>query len=94
MTRSRLEIYLDLLLAVSQHTDLFTIADKVRLTVSAARDHLTFLVTQGFVETRFTQNHIIIYELSTKGAETVSAFLRLSGRSTPVLERQLATQTY
>ena len=91
MTRSRLEIYLDLLLAVSQHIDLFTIADKVRLTVAAATDHLTFLVSQGFVETRFTQNHIIIYELSTKGSETVEAFLRLSGRTTPVLERQLTT---
>ncbi len=79
------------MLAVSQHMDLFTIADKVKLTVAAAKDHLTFLASQGFVETKFTQNHIIIYELSTKGVETVAAFLRLSGRTTPVLERQLAT---
>jgi predicted transcriptional regulator len=91
MTRSRLEIYLDLLIAVSQNTDLLTIADRVKLTVAAANVHLTFLITQGFVETRFTPSHRIIYELTTKGAEAVSAFMQLSGRTTPALERQLTT---
>ena len=91
ITRSRLEIYLDLLLAVSQHIDLFTIADKVRLTIAEAKDHLTFLASQGFVETQFTDNHTIIYELSAKGSETLMAFLRLSGRTGPVLEKRLTT---
>ena len=89
ITRSRLEIYLDHLLVVSQHADLFTIADKVRLTTAAAKDHLTFLASQGFVETQFTENHAIIYELSAKGSETLTAFLRLTGRERPVLEKQL-----
>jgi predicted transcriptional regulator len=91
ITRSRLEIYLDLLLAASQHIDLFSIADKVRLTIAEAKDHLTFLASQGVVETQFTDNHTIIYELSAKGSEMLMAFLRLSGRTGSVLEKQLTT---
>lgn len=88
ITRSRLEIYLDLLLAVSQTPDLATIAGKVRLTTAAAKD-LTFLALQGFVETHFTENHAIIYELSAKGSETLMVFLQLRGHERPFLEKQL-----
>ena len=91
ITRSKLEIYLDLLLAVSQNTELATIANNVRLSSSAAKDHLAFLASQGFVATKIMDDQTIKYELSAKGFEALMAFLRLTRREEPVLEEKLKT---
>jgi predicted transcriptional regulator len=89
ITRSRLEIYLDLLLAVSQNTDLATIANKVKLSSSAAKDHLAFLASQGFVANQIMDDQSIKYELTAKGFEALVAFLKLSRREEPVLEEKV-----
>jgi len=87
--RPKLEIYLDLLLSVSQHAELAAIADNVKLTSSVAEDHLSFLASQGFVETTTMDDKIIKYELSGKGFEALMAFLRLTRSEEPVLEEQI-----
>jgi predicted transcriptional regulator len=89
ITRSRLEIYLDLLLAVSQNTELETIAKNVKLSVSAAKDHLTFLASQGFVANQIMDDQTIKYELTAKGFEALMAFLKLTRHEKPVLEEKL-----
>jgi predicted transcriptional regulator len=89
--RSRLEIYLDLLLAVSQTPDLATITDKVKLSSSAAKNHLAFLASQGFVANQIMDDRTIKYELTAKGFEVLMAFLKLTRHEEPVLEEKLNT---
>ncbi len=86
ITRSKLEIYLDLLLSVSQHAELTAIANNVKLTSSAAKDHLAFLASQGFVTTKILDDQTIKYGLSTKGFEALMVFLRLAKSEEPILE--------
>jgi predicted transcriptional regulator len=83
---SRLEIYLDLLHAVSRSSDLVDIAKKTGLSLSTATKHLTFLASQGFVSTLIADDGIIKYELTPKGFEALMAFLRLTAQEQPILQ--------
>ena len=66
-----------------------TIANKVKLTMSAAKDHLAFLASQGFVATQILDDKTIKYELSAKGYEALMAFLSLTRHKEPVLEKPI-----
>jgi predicted ArsR family transcriptional regulator len=90
ITHSRLEIYLDLLLAVSQTPDLATIADKVKLSPSAVKDHLAFLTSQGFVANQIMDDRTIKYEPTAKGFEVLMAFHKLTKHKDPILEEKLS----
>lgn len=86
-SRSRLEIYLDLLNAVSNSSNLADVAIKARLPLNAAIKQLTFLASQGFVLTIIRDDRVIEYELTAKGFETLMAFLRLTAQEQPILQQ-------
>jgi predicted transcriptional regulator len=85
--RSRLEIYLDLLNAVSNSSNLADVAIKSRLSLNATIKQLTFLASQGFVLTIIRDDRVIEYELTAKGFETLMAFLRLTSQEQLVLQQ-------
>ena len=84
--RSRLEIYLDLLNAVSRSPNFIDVAKKTKLSLSTATKHLTFLASQGFISTLIIDDGKIEYELTAKGFEALMAFLRLSTTEQPLLK--------
>jgi predicted transcriptional regulator len=86
--RSRLEIYLDLLQAVSKNPKLADVAKKARLSSSTTTNHLAFLASQGFVSNSITDDNKIEYELTAKGFEALMAFLRLTAKEQPILQLQ------
>ena len=83
---SRLEVYLELLHAVSKSSDLVDAAKKAKLSLNTATKHLTFLASQGFVSTSVMDDRKIEYELTAKGFEALMAFLRLSAQEQPILQ--------
>lgn len=80
---------MDLLLEVFQNSDFETIARNAKITPSSAKDHLSFLASQGFVSTQIMDDKTIRYELSAKGYEALMAFLRLTNRKGPIFERNV-----
>jgi predicted transcriptional regulator len=85
--RSRLEIYLGLLHAVSNSSNLADVAKKARLSLSATIKQLAFLTSQGLVLTLITDERVIEYELTAKGFETLMAFLKLTAQEQPILQQ-------
>jgi len=79
-SRSRLEIYLDLLQAVSSNGGRVDIARRAKLTLSDVENHLSFLVSQGLARTAKTANNRLRYELTSRGFEVLEAFQGLGER--------------
>ncbi|OYT49780.1 hypothetical protein B6U79_01100 [Candidatus Bathyarchaeota archaeon ex4484_231] len=92
--RSKLEIYLDLLQAVSKHRDLMVIARKARLSISTAEKHLSFLGSEGFISTSVLEDSKIDYELTAKGFEALMAFLRLTAKENRFSDTNLTLKTH
>ena len=61
----------------------------MKLTSSAAKDHLAFLASQGFIATKIMDDQTIKYGLSAKGFEALMVFLRLTRYEEPILEKQV-----
>jgi predicted transcriptional regulator len=85
--RSRLEIYLDLLHAVSNSSNLADVAKKAKLPLSTTIKQLAFLTSQGLVLTIIKDDRVIEYKLTAKGFETLMAFLRLTAQEQPILQQ-------
>lgn len=84
-TRSRLEIYIDLLRTVTNQSDSVDIAKKANLTLSDTEKHLHFLASQGFMTmVRLDQNRGR-YELSPRGLEALEALRELTEPAQPLL---------
>jgi predicted transcriptional regulator len=86
-SHSRLEIYLDLLNAVSNSPNLADVAIKAGLSLNETIKQLKFLALQGFVLTIIRDDRVIEYELTAKGFETLMAFLKLTAQEQPILQR-------
>lgn len=84
ISRSRLEIYLDLIEEVSDHSDPMTIGKKVNLSLSDTQAHLGFLVSQGFLKVAEEANGEVKYELTPKGLEALEALRMLTEREHPL----------
>jgi predicted transcriptional regulator len=71
---SRLEIYLDLLQAVSKHRDPISVGRTLNLSQSDTENHLSFLAQQGLVKTKKQGNNIAKHELTLRGLEALTRF--------------------
>jgi len=90
--RSRLELYLDLLKAVSDHNDPLTIAKEANLSLSDRLEHLCFLVSQGFLWIAEQRNGEVKYELTPKGFEALEALRMLTFSQHPLLKHTLGSR--
>ncbi len=77
-SRSRLEIYLDLMKEVPSHTDLTSIGKELNLPLGDTRKHAGSLVSQGFVRIAEQEKSRAEYELTAKGFEAVEALRMLA----------------
>jgi len=85
-TRSRLEIYLDLLRAVSNQSDPVNIARKANLTLSDTEKHLDFLASQGLVMIAGLDQNRARFTLSRRGLEVLEALQNLTEPEQPLLK--------
>ena len=90
--RSRLELYLDLMEAVPDHSDSMTIAKEANLSLSDTQEHLCFLVSQGFLWIAEQRNGEVKYELTPKGLEALEALRMLTERQHPLLKHTLSSK--
>lgn len=91
--RSRLELYLHLTEAVSDHSDPITIAKEANLSLSDTQEHLCFLVSQGFLWTAKQRDGELKYELTTKGFEALEALRMLTFSQHPLLKHAVSSRT-
>jgi predicted transcriptional regulator len=91
-SRSRLEIYLDLMNEVSDHSDLTSIGKELSLSLGDTKKHVGFLVSQGFVRTAEQEKSRAEYELTTKGFEAVEALRMLAEHGHPLLKHTLTAR--
>ena len=90
--RSRLEIYLDLVRAVSKQGNPTNIGKKVGLSLSDTERHLRFLELQGFLQIAERKNSRTIYELTPKGFEVLDALRKLIGHEQPLSRHTVRTR--
>ena len=81
--RSKLEIYLDVLKAVSKTGRLTHIGNLANLSWKDTVKHLKFLELKGFVRTVKTSNGKNEYTLTQKGFEALEAFRQLMKTLSP-----------
>lgn len=77
-SRSRLEIYLDLMEEVSKHINPAGIAEEVNLSLDDTEKHLGFLASQGFLRIAEREKSRVEYELTSKGYEALEALRRIT----------------
>jgi len=85
-TRSRLEIYIDLLRAVTNQSDPVDIARKANLTLSVTEKHLDFLASQGLVKIAGLDKNRARYGRSPRGLEVLEALQNLTEPEQPLLK--------
>jgi len=85
-SRSRLEIYLDLLRTVSSQSDPVDIARKANLTLSDTEEHLDFLASQGLVIIAGLDRNRATYRLSPRGFEVLEALQNPTEPEQPLLK--------
>ena len=83
--RSKLEIYLDILKAVSKTGKLTHIGNMANLSWKDAVKHLEFLKNKGFVETVKTENGREEYKLTQKGYEALETLQKITDALAPKL---------
>jgi len=83
--RSKLEIYLDILKAVSKTGKLTHIGNMANLSWKDAVKHLEFLKNKGFVETVKTGNGREEYKLTQKGYEALETLQKITDALAPKL---------
>ncbi|HDM88765.1 MAG TPA: hypothetical protein ENG65_02085 [Candidatus Bathyarchaeota archaeon] len=81
--RSKLEIYLDILKAVSETSKLTHIGNMANLSWKDAVKHLNFLKRRGFVEAMKTKNGREEYRLTQKGFEALETLQKITNALTP-----------
>ena len=81
--RSKLEIYLDILKAVSETSKLTHIGNMANLSWKDAVRHLSFLKQRGFVEAVKTENGREEYRLTQKGLEALETLQKITNALTP-----------
>ena len=85
--RSKLEIYLDVLKAVSKTGRLTHIGNLANLSWKDTMKHLEFLELKGFVKAMKNSNGKNEYTLTQKGVEALEAFRQLIKTLSPKLEQ-------
>jgi predicted transcriptional regulator len=91
-TRSRLEIYLDLVRTVSRQGNLVNIGKTVGLSLSDTERHLGFLEFQGFLRIVERKNSKVMYELTPKGFEVLESVRKLMGHEQPLFRHTVSTR--
>ena len=81
--RSKLEIYLDILKAVSETSKLTHIGNMANLSWKDAVRHLSFVRRRGFVEVVKTENGREEYRLTQKGLEALETLQKITNALTP-----------
>jgi len=81
--RSKLEIYLDILKAVSETSKLTHIGNMANLSWKDAVRHLSFLRRRGFVEAVKAENGREEYRLTQKGLEALETLKKITNALTP-----------
>ena len=84
--RSKLEIYLDVLKAVSETGRLTHIGNLANLSWNDTMKHLEFLELKGFVENRRTENGRAEYALTQKGFEALEALQKIAEALSPKIK--------
>ncbi len=82
--RSRLEIYLEIMQGIQKKECIASLGKIVNLPPSNLKRHLIFLESQGFIKTARLRDKKLIYELTEKGLEVLSAFEKLTHHTFPV----------
>ena len=83
--RSKLEIYLDILKAVSKTGKLTHIGNMANLSWKDAVKHLEFLKNKGFIETVKTENGREEYKLTQKGYGALETLQKITDALAPKL---------
>ena len=81
-----MEIYLDVLKAVSETGRLTHIGNLANLSWKDTMKHLEFLELKGFVETRRTENGRAEYALTQKGFEALEALQKIAEALSPKIK--------
>jgi len=81
--RSKLEIYLDVLSAVSKTGRLTHIGNLANLSWKDTMKHLEFLELRGFVKAERSENGRTEYELTQKGFEALEALQKIAEALSP-----------
>jgi len=81
-----LEIYLDVLKAVSETGRLTHIGNLANLSWKDTMKHLEFLELKGFVENRRTENGRAEYALTQKGFEALEALQKIAEALSPKIK--------
>ena len=94
--RSKLEIHLDVLTAVSETGRLTHIGNLANLSWKDTVKHLEFLKLKGFVEARRTEDGRVKYALTQKGLEALETLQEIVEALSPEKKVILyvATRTY
>ena len=87
--RSKLEIYLDVLKAVSETGRLTHIGNLANLSWKDTMKHLEFLELKGFVKAMKNSNRRAKYVLTQKGFEALEALQEIVGALSP--QREIAS---
>ena len=81
-----MEIYLDVLKAVSKTGRLTHIGNLANLSWKDTMKHLEFLELKGFVENRRTENGRAEYALTQKGFEALEALQKIAEALSPKIK--------
>ena len=81
-----MEIYLDVLKAVSETGRLTHIGNLANLSWKDTMKHLEFLELKGFVENRRTENGRAEYALTRKGFEALEALQKIAEALSPKIK--------
>ena len=81
-----MEIYLDVLKAVSETGRLTHIGNLANLSWKDTMKHLEFLELKGFVENRRTENGRAEYALTQKGFEALEALQKIAEALSPKIK--------
>ncbi len=89
MRRSKLEMYVDILLVLSQRgpLKLTHIMYKANVNCSVLTEYLDFLLKQGLVEERTVGKNRVVYAITQQGITVLKAFRELK-QALPILEEE------
>ena len=79
MCRSKLEMYIDILKALTDHGPLKSthLMYKVNINYKVLKDYLAFLTEQGLIEEKILENNKFAYTITQKGRVIIESFEKL-----------------